>query len=96
MIRENAATRLRSGTADEVNNVPLATNNALKEFYGTPYIYNPTMGKKVVVPERVILDAEAAISRGANADQVLNVANSKFGISRDALSEAIAKRKKGQ
>jgi hypothetical protein len=96
LIRENAATRLRSGTADEVNNVPLATNNALKEFYGTPYIYNPTMGKKVVVPERVILDAQAAIDRGANADQVLNVANSKFGISRDALNEAIAKRKKGQ
>lgn len=96
LVRESASTRLRSGTQDEINNVPLATNNALKEFYGTPHVYNPTMGKKVVVPERLILDAQSAIAAGANEVQVLNSANNKFGISQDALKDALIARKKGR
>lgn len=96
LIREAASTKMRSGTKDEVNNIPLATSNALKEFYGNPHVYNPTLGRKVIVPERVILDAQSAIKAGADRKRVLNVANSKFGVSQDALDDALTYRSKGR
>lgn len=96
VLREEAAVRMRSGSDDEINNIPLATSRALKDFYGNAFVYNPTLGRKVVVPERIILDAQSAISGKADINKVLNVANTRYGIPREALEAALKARQKGQ